>query len=93
MRSIIPRFVLAALALAVSANFATIVPGLAAQEVRMRLGRPAAVFNVPWQQLQVWNYRYWPGDCVWYQVSISAVGRVREANYGTDPSCHPPGRD
>ena len=68
-------------------NFATIVPGLAATEVRMRLGRPAEVFNVPWQRLQVWNYRYHPGDCVWYQVSISEIGRVTESNYGTDPAC------
>jgi hypothetical protein len=29
------------------ANFASIGPGLPAQEVRMRLGRPAEVFNVP----------------------------------------------
>ena len=74
-------------------NFATIVRGLPAAEVRMRLGRPAEVFNVPWQRLQVWNYRYWQGDCVWYQVSIDEVGRVTEAGYGTDPSCDPPARD
>jgi hypothetical protein len=72
------------------ANFASIDPGLPAQEVRMRLGRPAEVFNVPWQRLQVWNYRYWPGDCVWYQVSIGPDGRVTESNYGTDPACNPP---
>ena len=68
-------------------NFATIAPGLPAAEVRMRLGRPAEVFNVPWQRLQVWNYRYYPGDCVWYQISISDAGRVTESNYGTDPAC------
>ena len=68
-------------------NFATIVPGLLAKEVRMRLGRPAEVFNVPWQRLQVWNYRYYPGDCVWYQISISEGGRVTESNYGSDPIC------
>lgn len=71
-------------------NFATIVPGLPAAEVRMRLGRPAEVFNVPWQRLQVWNYRYFTGDCVWYQISISEVGRVTESNYGTDPACGAP---
>lgn len=72
------------------ANFATIVPDLAVEEVRMRLGRPANVFYVPWQKIQVWNYRYYPADCVWYQVSISAAGRVTEANYGTDPACDGP---
>ena len=73
------------------ANFATIVPDLPAAEVRMRLGRPAQVFYVPWQKVQVWNYRYQPADCVWYQVSIGEAGRVTEANYGTDPACDGPG--
>ncbi len=68
-------------------NFAMIVPGLPAKEVRMRLGRPAEVFNVPWQRLQVWNYRYYPGDCVWYQISIGEGGQVTESNYGSDPIC------
>ena len=68
-------------------NFATITPGLPATEVRMRLGRPAEIFNVGWQRLQVWNYRYDPGDCVWYQISIDEGGRVTESNYGTDPAC------
>ena len=68
-------------------NFATITPGLSAAEVRMRLGRPAEVFNVGWQRLQVWNYRYFPGDCVWYQISIGEAGRVTESSYGSDPAC------
>ncbi len=72
------------------ANFATIAPGLTAEEVRMRLGRPAHVFYVGWQKLTVWNYRFWPGDCVWYQVSIGEAGRVTESNYGTDPACDGP---
>lgn len=74
------------------ANFATIAPGLTAQEVRMRLGRPAHVFYVGWQKLSVWNYRFWPGDCVLYQVSISDAGRVTESNYGTDLACGGPNR-
>lgn len=72
------------------ATFATIVPDLPAAEVRMRLGRPANVFYVPWQKIQVWNYRYQPADCVWYQVSIGDAGRVTEAGYGTDPACDGP---
>jgi hypothetical protein len=69
-------------------HFATVVPGLSADEVRMRIGRPAHIFNVGWQRLTVWNYRWWQGDCVWYQVSISQeTGRVVEAGYGTDPAC------
>ncbi|HEY9067494.1 MAG TPA: hypothetical protein VIO33_21105 [Burkholderiaceae bacterium] len=71
------------------ANFATIQPGMSALDVRMRLGRPAQVFNVSWQKIQVWNYRYATGDCVWYQISIgdAGLGRVTEASLGTDPAC------
>ena len=71
------------------ANFATIAPGMPAQAVRMRLGHPAQVFNVPWQKIQVWNYRFATGDCVWFQVSIGDVGqgRVTEASLGSDPAC------
>ena len=73
------------------ANFATIGPGMSSQEVRMRLGRPAHVFNVGWQKLQVWNYRFFGGDCVWYQVSISnADQRVTAAGNGYDPACDGP---
>ena len=59
-------------------------------DVRMRLGRPANVFYVPWQQLQVWNYRFPTGDCVWFQVSLNQTGRVTESSMGTDPACDGP---
>jgi hypothetical protein len=69
-------------------HFATIAIGMTADDVRIRLGRPSHVFNVGWQKLTVWNYRWWQGDCVWYQVSISQeTGRVAEAGYGSDPAC------
>ena len=76
------------------ANFAAITPGLAEADVRMRLGRPAHVFTVPWQRLHVWNYRWFGGDCVWFQVSISdAQQRVTEAGTGIDPACDGPRGD
>ena len=72
-------------------NFATIEPGMSGQDVRMRLGRPAHVFNVGWQKLQVWNYSFFGGDCVWFQVSISnADQRVTAAGNGHDPACDGP---
>ena len=72
-------------------NFAAIEPGMSGQDVRMRLGRPAHVFNVGWQKLQVWNYRFFGGDCVWFQVSISnADQRVTQAGNGYDPACDGP---
>jgi hypothetical protein len=73
------------------ANFATIVPGTPAGEVLMRLGHPVHVIGVSRQQLRVWNYRYFGGDCVWFQVSISDVSQqVTAASMGTDPACDGP---
>ena len=73
------------------ANFATIVPGISAAEVLMRLGHPVWVINVSRQGLKVWNYRFFRGDCVWFQVSISDVQQqVTEASMGTDPACDGP---
>jgi hypothetical protein len=56
----------------------------------MRLVRPAHVFSVQRQKIQVWNYRYFGGDCVWFQVSVSNKGPVTEAGIGTDPACDGP---
>lgn len=76
------------------AEFAKIAPGMTSGEVLMRLGHPADVFNVGWQNLQVWNYRFYPGDCVWYQISISRTDwRVTEAALGQDPICDAPTRE
>jgi len=73
-------------------NFANITPGMSADEVRLRLGRPAQVFGAGWQEhIQVWNYRFAGGDCVWFQVSIRDADRkVREAGIGQDPACDGP---
>jgi len=69
-------------------SFEQIVPGMSQSELRSRLGRPAHVFSVPWQGLQVWNYRYVGGDCIWFQVSVlDATHQVSEAAYGMDPAC------
>lgn len=73
-------------------NFSNITPGMTADDVRMRLGRPAYIFGAGWQEhIQVWNYRFAGGDCVWFQVSIRDADRkVREAGIGQDPACDGP---
>jgi hypothetical protein len=71
-------------------TFATIQPGMPQGEVLTRLGRPAFVFPVGYQKLQVLNYRFGglEGDCMVFQVSISnATGNVTEAGTGPDPWC------
>jgi hypothetical protein len=67
-------------------NLATIAPGMPADELRMRFGRPAWVFGVQYPRAHIWNYRFDGGDCVWYQVSVSDA----KASIGTDPACDGP---
>jgi hypothetical protein len=72
------------------ATFATITQGMPQDQVLARIGRPAFVFPVGWQQLQVWNYRFggMEGDCVVFQVSISNdTHTVSDAGPNTDPAC------
>lgn len=74
-------------------NLATIAPGMSADEVRMRFGRPVQVFGVRYPRAHVWNYRFDGGDCVWYQVSIGdADQRVVESGVAPDPACDGPSR-
>jgi len=76
------------------ANFATIQPGMTRDELLRGLGRPVAVFGVPRQGIAVWSYRYFTGDCVMFQVSLSDAGRVTQTGQGPDPACDGPnGRD
>jgi hypothetical protein len=73
--------------------FATIQPGMTQFDVLSRIGRPARVFGVGWQNLQVWNYRFagLEGDCVLFQVSIgNSTGIVSEVGQGYDPACDGP---
>jgi len=72
-------------------TFATIQPGMTQDDVLSRIGRPAFVVPVGWQQLQVWSYRFGglEGDCVVFQISISnASHTVTDAGPNTDPSCN-----
>ncbi len=76
------------------AHFAAIQRGMTSGEVRMRLGRPAWVFGVAYpERASVWNYRYFEGDCVWFQVSIGGDGTVIDAAHGQDPACDVGGDD
>ncbi|NUZ05245.1 hypothetical protein [Piscinibacter koreensis] len=73
------------------ANFAAVRPGMTSDEVLMRIGHPAERFGVARPPSTIWNYRYFSGDCVWFQVGIDPAGRVIESNYAQDPACDPGG--
>jgi len=69
------------------ANFESLPIGVAADEVRDRLGRPSEK-RVGWRGVgEVWSYRYeWLNFCRWFQVWL-VDARVREAAYAPDPAC------
>ena len=73
------------------ADFMTIQPGWTSQQVLTTFGPPTWTFRVWQESLTIWNYRYYRGDCIIYQVSMRPDGVVRDAGTGWDPACDAPG--
>lgn len=69
------------------ANFAGIKAGMAADEVRLRIGTPSVVWPLARLKQQVWSYRYESPFCQWFMVGMGPDGRVVDAAYGEDPLC------
>lgn len=68
-------------------HFNQILPDMAQDEVRKRLGRPNSVFLLGRSRGEVWNYRFEGPFCQWFQVEITTEKRVRSAGYGHPPEC------
>ncbi len=60
--------------------------GLNRDELQRWLGRPAERKGV-WRNGETWSWRYPTNDCLWFQASIDAAGKVIGSGYGIDPSC------
>ena len=74
------------------ADFMAIQPGWTSQQVLTTFGPPTWTFKVWQESLTIWNYRYYRGDCIIYQVSIRPDGVVRDAGTGWDPACNAPSK-
>jgi len=72
------------------ANFYRVTPGMSQQDVLLLLGRPGEVFGLARNRGVVWNWRYPTNDCLWFQVTITPEGTVRDAGRGPDPRCNGP---
>ena len=72
------------------ADFMAIQPGWSSQQVLATFGPPTWTFRVWQESLTIWNYRYYRGDCIIYQVSMRPDGVVRDAGTGWDPACDAP---
>lgn len=69
------------------ANFDTIRVGTSRDELLYRIGRPADARGLPYQNRQLWSYRYDGTFCEWFQVSLNPRGEVVDTGYGPDPIC------
>lgn len=54
------------------------------------LGTPGQRRHGGWQGGEVWSWRYPTNDCLWFQSSVAADGRVTGSAYGIDPRCDAP---
>ena len=68
-------------------NFYALRPGMTADEVLRRIGRPSDQRYLSRQRHRLWSYRYETPFCIWFQVSIGADGRVSELGHNLDPMC------
>ena len=69
------------------ATFDTIRVGMSRDEVLYRIGRPAETSSLPYQNRQLWSYRYDGTFCEWFQVSLNPRGEVVDTGYSPDPIC------
>jgi hypothetical protein len=67
-------------------HFEAISPGLSRDELLRFIGTPSERAGI-WRDGQVWSWRYYNNDCLWYQVQLDAAGVVTSAGYGTEPRC------
>ena len=69
-------------------------PNLRRGEVLSRLGAPGEVRGYGWRREdrgnQIWSWRYPTNDCLWFQITLAADGRVTGGGYGVDPACDTP---
>ncbi|MFO1273164.1 MAG: hypothetical protein U1F50_16055 [Rubrivivax sp.] len=65
-------------------------PGMSRDELLRTLGTPGERKSGGWQGGEVWSWRYPTNDCLWFQVSVGADGRVRDGIFNIDPRCDAP---
>lgn len=65
------------------------VPSMTREELLRWIGTPADRRAV-WRGGETWSWRYPTNDCLWFQASVDASGRVIGSGYGIDPSCDAP---
>lgn len=68
------------------AAFQARAPGMGRDELLRTLGTPGERRGARLGG-ETWSWRYRTNDCLWFQVSLTADGRVSDGAFGIDPSC------
>jgi hypothetical protein len=67
--------------------FQQAAPGLTRDGVLRLLGRPGERQRLARVHGEIWSWRYPTNDCLWFQATLDAEGRVLGSGYATDPAC------
>ena len=59
-------------------------------ELLRRIGTPGETRHGGRMGGEIWSWRYPTNDCLWFQVTLDAAGRVGGSGYGIDPRCDAP---
>jgi hypothetical protein len=66
--------------------FDAVTPGMTSDQLLRFIGRPSERLGMM-RNGQIWSWRYYNTDCLWWQAQLDAQGVVTSAGYGTAPGC------
>jgi len=69
--------------------FEAVSPGLTRDQLLRFIGHPSEVVGMM-RSGQIWSYRYYNNDCLWWQAQLDAQGVVTAAGYAPLPGCDGP---
>jgi hypothetical protein len=67
-------------------HFEVVVPGMTSDQLLRFIGRPSERMGMM-RNGQIWSWRYYNNDCLWWQAQLNAEGVVTSAGYGSAPGC------
>ena len=71
--------------------FDAVTPGMNSDQLLRFIGRPSERMGMM-RNGQIWSWRYYNNDCLWWQAQLDAQGVVTSAGYGLMPQCNAPNK-
>ncbi|HSW22903.1 MAG TPA: hypothetical protein VLJ62_09060 [Burkholderiaceae bacterium] len=66
--------------------FEVVTPGMTSEQLLRFIGRPSERMGMM-RNGQIWSWRYYNTECLWWQAQLNAEGVVTAAGYGILPQC------